>query len=36
MDTPNVVVGTPIFFDIGVYAIVLGTILTLILTLEEN
>ncbi len=35
-DTQYVVVGTPIFFDIGVYAIVLGTILTLILTLEEN
>ncbi len=29
-------IGTPILFDIGVYAIVLGTILTLILTLEEN
>lgn len=35
-DTPLVVVGTPLFFDIGVFAIVLGTILTLILTLEEN
>jgi multisubunit Na+/H+ antiporter MnhB subunit len=29
-------VGTPLLFDIGVFAIVLGTILTLILTLEEN
>jgi multicomponent Na+:H+ antiporter subunit B len=35
-DTPLVIAGTPIFFDIGVFAIVLGTILTLILTLEEN
>jgi len=35
-DTPLVVIGTPIFFDIGVFLIVLGTILTLILTLEEN
>jgi multisubunit Na+/H+ antiporter MnhB subunit len=35
-DTPFMVVGTPLFFDIGVFAIVLGTILTLILTLEEN
>ncbi len=28
--------GTPIFFDIGVFLAVLGTILTLILALEEN
>jgi multicomponent Na+:H+ antiporter subunit B len=35
-DTPFMVVGTPLFFDIGVFAIVFGTILTLILTLEEN
>lgn len=28
--------GTPLFFDIGVFAIVLGTILTLLLALEEN
>jgi multicomponent Na+:H+ antiporter subunit B len=35
-DTPLHVAGTPLFFDIGVFAIVLGTILTLILTLEEN
>ncbi len=28
--------GTPLFFDIGVYAVVLGTILTLILSLEEE
>jgi len=33
---PEVVLGTPLVFDIGVYAVVLGTILTLILTLEEN
>lgn len=30
------VLGTPFFFDVGVYAIVLGTILTLILALEES
>jgi multicomponent Na+:H+ antiporter subunit B len=35
-NTPSVMLGTPLLFDIGVYAIVLGTILTLILTLEEN
>jgi multisubunit Na+/H+ antiporter MnhB subunit len=29
-------IGTPIFFDVGVYFAVLGTILTLILALEEN
>lgn len=29
-------IGTPLFFDIGVYLTVLGTILTLILALEEN
>jgi multisubunit Na+/H+ antiporter MnhB subunit len=29
-------VGTPFFFDIGVYAIVLGTILAVVLGLEEN
>ncbi|MFO7839296.1 MAG: Na+/H+ antiporter subunit B [Desulfosalsimonadaceae bacterium] len=29
-------VGTPFFFDAGVYAIVLGTILTLVLALEES
>ncbi len=32
----EVVLGTPFVFDIGVFAIVLGTILTLILALEEN
>ncbi|MBS3733259.1 MAG: Na+/H+ antiporter subunit B [Desulfobacterales bacterium] len=32
----EIVVGTPLFFDIGVFAIVLGMILTLILALEEN
>ena len=32
----EIVVGTPLFFDIGVFVIVLGTILTLILALEEN
>lgn len=35
-DTPLVIIGTPLLFDAGVFAIVLGTILTLILTLEEN
>jgi len=35
-NTPSVMLGTPLLFDIGVYAIVFGTILTLILTLEEN
>jgi len=29
-------IGTPLFFDIGVFLAVLGTILTLILALEEN
>ena len=29
-------IGTPLFFDIGVFFAVLGTILTLILALEEN
>jgi multisubunit Na+/H+ antiporter MnhB subunit len=29
-------IGTPIFFDIGVFLAVLGTILTLVLALEEN
>ena len=29
-------VGTPLFFDLGVFFAVLGTILTLILALEEN
>jgi multisubunit Na+/H+ antiporter MnhB subunit len=29
-------IGTPLFFDVGVYFAVLGTILTLILALEEN
>ena len=28
--------GTPLFFDVGVFFAVLGTILTLILALEEN
>ncbi|MFP3981334.1 MAG: Na+/H+ antiporter subunit B [Desulfobacterales bacterium] len=32
----QILVGTPLFFDIGVFAIVLGTILTLIIALEEN
>jgi multicomponent Na+:H+ antiporter subunit B len=35
-DNPLTIIGTPLFFDLGVFAIVLGTILTLILTLEEN
>ncbi len=29
-------IGTPLFFDIGVFLAVLGTLLTLILALEEN
>jgi multisubunit Na+/H+ antiporter MnhB subunit len=29
-------IGTPLFFDIGVFMAVLGTILTLVLALEEN
>lgn len=29
-------IGTPLFFDVGVFFTVLGTILTLILALEEN
>ncbi len=32
----QLVLGTPFFFDVGVYAIVLGTVLTLILALEES
>ena len=32
----TIVLGTPFFFDVGVFAIVLGTILNLILSLEEN
>lgn len=35
-DISGLAIGTPLLFDIGVYAIVLGTILTLILALEEN
>jgi len=35
-DNSGPAIGTPLLFDISVYAIVLGTILTLILTLEEN
>ena len=34
--TSELVIGTPLFFDIGVFFAVLGTILTLILALEEN
>ncbi len=32
----KLVLGTPFLFDVGVYAIVLGTILTIILALEES
>jgi len=32
----EIVLGTPIFFDFGVFFIVLGTILSLILALEEE
>jgi len=33
---PALAIGTPVFFDVGVFLAVLGTILTLILALEEN
>ena len=32
----GVIIGSPVFFDIGVYLTVLGTILTLIIALEED
>jgi multisubunit Na+/H+ antiporter MnhB subunit len=32
----HVVIGTPLIFDVGVYLTVLGTILTLVLALEEE
>ena len=32
----KIALGTPFFFDIGVFAIVLGAILTLLLALEED
>jgi len=32
----HVLIGTPVVFDIGVYLAVLGTILTLVLSLEEE
>jgi multisubunit Na+/H+ antiporter MnhB subunit len=32
----DIMIGTPFLFDIGVFLIVLGTILTLILALEED
>ena len=34
--TSKLAIGTPLFFDVGVFFAVLGTILTLILALEEN
>ena len=34
--SPAAAIGTPLFFDIGVFLAVLGTILTLVLALEEN
>jgi len=34
--SPTLAIGTPLFFDMGVFLAVLGTILTLILALEEN
>ena len=34
--TPSLAIGSPLFFDVGVFLAVLGTILTLILALEEN
>ena len=33
---PTLAIGSPLFFDIGVFLAVLGTILTLVLALEEN
>jgi multisubunit Na+/H+ antiporter MnhB subunit len=33
--SPGLSIGTPLFFDIGVFLVVLGTVLSLILTLEE-
>ena len=32
----EIAIGSPLFFDIGVFLAVLGTLLTLILALEEN
>ena len=32
----DLAVGTPLFFDIGVFLVVMGTILTLVLKLEER
>ena len=32
----HTIIGTPVIFDIGVYLAVLGTILTLVLSLEEE
>jgi multisubunit Na+/H+ antiporter MnhB subunit len=34
--TQELAIGTPLLFDVGVFLAVLGTILTLILALEEN
>ena len=34
--TQELAIGTPLFFDVGVFFAVLGTILSLILALEEN
>jgi multisubunit Na+/H+ antiporter MnhB subunit len=35
-ESKTLAIGTPLLFDIGVFLTVLGTILTLILALEEN
>ncbi len=35
-NSQKLAIGTPLFFDVGVFFTVLGTILTLILALEEN
>lgn len=35
-NSKTLAIGTPLFFDIGVFLTVLGTLLTLILALEEN
>jgi multicomponent Na+:H+ antiporter subunit A len=34
--SPKVALGSPLIFDIGVFSIVIGTVLTLILSLEES
>ena len=33
---PNAVAGTPLLFDVGVFLVVLGAILAVLLAMEEN